>query len=103
MHGAGSPLVRRNRVLGGARRGYACAPTAEPLREAIEVEVDDGRGVKSERLGDDEAADDGDTERLTQLRSHAGAESERQTAEQRGHGGHHDGAEAQEASLEDGL
>ena len=50
-----------------------------------------------------QAADDGDAERLAQFRARAGAEGERQAAEQRGHGGHHDGAEAQQAGLVDGL
>ena len=39
------------------------APTREAFAKVLEKEVDDGGGVKSERLGYDEAADDGDSQR----------------------------------------
>src|SRR5438034_4781328 len=52
--------------------------------EAVEREVDDGRRVERQQLAHDEAADDGDAERLPQLGAHAAAERERHAAEQRG-------------------
>ena len=52
--------------------------------DAVEDEVDDRRGEERQHLGDDEAADDGDAERTAELGAGAGAEGERQAAEQRG-------------------
>ncbi len=75
----------------------------EPQAEAVHIEVNDRCCVESQRLTDDEAADDRDTERTAKLGARAGAERQRQTAEQRRHGGHHDGAEAQQTGLEDSF
>src|SRR6266566_1152351 len=69
----------------------------------VEGQVDHGRGVKRQQLADKQAANDGNAERPTQLRADAGAQSKRQAAEQRGHGGHHDGPEAQQAGFVDGV
>src|SRR5579863_1274251 len=92
----------------GERRGagahIVAAPQAlEPFAEIVEVEEDDRGRVEGQRLRDDEPADDGDPQRVAQLRAFAGAERQRQRAEQGGEGGHHDRAEAQEASLLDRL
>ena len=70
---------------------------------AIEEEIDDGGSEERENLRDDEAADDGDAERAAKLAAGATAEGEWDTAEQRGHGGHHDGTEAQQTGLVDRL
>ena len=72
-----------------------------PEAEAVEIEIDDRRGEEREHLADDQAADDGDAERAAQFGAGAGAERQGQAAEQRRHGGHHDGAEAQQAGLVD--
>src|SRR6266849_1240081 len=87
--------------LGGDRAARAGA--TGPPGETVEREVDDGGGVEGEELGEEEAADDGDAEGAAQLGAGAGAEGEGKAAEEGGHGGHHDGTEAEQASLEDGL
>src|ERR1700722_18314530 len=71
--------------------------------ELVESEINDGRGVEGEELTHDEAADDADAERATKFGTGAGAEGQRESAEEGGHGGHEDGAEAQHAGLEDGV
>src|SRR4029077_8479153 len=73
----------------------------EPLRETIEENVDDGRGVEREHLAQQEATDHGYAKRAAEFGAVARAESERDAAEQRGHRGHHDGTEAQKARFED--
>jgi hypothetical protein len=76
---------------------------AEAAREAVEEEVDHGGRVERQNLAQDEAADDRDAEGAPQFRSGTGSERQRQAAEERRHGGHHDGPEAQEACLVDRL
>src|SRR3984893_11578835 len=75
----------------------------QPSLNTIHVNVHDGSGEKGEHLAENESADDGDTERTAQLRANTGAKSERESAKKRGHGGHHDGAEAQQAGLIDSF
>src|SRR5579863_4953711 len=94
-----SSLVRRE----GLRPFIADAPPRESASETIEVNVDDGRGVKSQDLADQKTTDNRNAERLTQFRADAGTQRERQSAEQRGHGRHHDGTEAEQAGLIDGV
>ena len=79
------------------------ADALEPRLEAVHVDVDDGRGEEREHLADDEATDDGDAEGAAKLGADAGAESERQSAEEGGHGSHQNGAEAQEAGFVNGV
>src|SRR5579859_3850582 len=74
-----------------------------PKPELVESEIDDRGGVERQKLAHDEAADDADAERAAKFGAGAGAESERKSAEEGGHGGHQDGAEAQHAGLEDGV
>src|SRR5580700_8851644 len=71
--------------------------------EFVESEIDDGSGVESQKLAHDEAADDADAERAAKLGTCASAKSQRERAEESGHGGHQDGAEAQHAGFEDGV
>src|SRR5579863_2173811 len=71
----------------------------EPVSEPIERQVDNRSGVERKQLAEDEAADNGDTERAAQFRTDASAQGKRKRAEQRGHGGHHDGAEAEQAGF----
>src|SRR5579859_6256665 len=75
----------------------------EAVREPIECEIDDGRRIKSKDLAQDEAADDGDAERAAKLGANTGAKREGKTAEKRGHRGHHDRTETQEAGFVDGI
>ena len=75
----------------------------DPLAEPVEEDVDDRRGVEGEDLAQQQSADHGDAQRTAQLRAEAGADGQRNAAQQRGHGGHHDGAEAQQAGFVDGF
>src|SRR5215831_12608163 len=89
----------RGSALNGMPRSYVCVSrfgflAAEFLRQAGEAQVDDRGGVEGQQLAEDQAADDGDAERAAELGAHAGSESQRHSAEERGHGGHDDGAEA---------
>ena len=69
--------------------------------QPIEGQVDDRRGVERQHLAHDQPADDGDAERAAQLAPTPRAERQRQRAQQRRHGGHHDRPEAQQAGLVD--
>src|ERR671924_1901599 len=40
-----------------------------PDLEAIEIEVNDRRGIQGQKLADDQAADDSDAQRVAQLRA----------------------------------
>ena len=87
IHGAGAPAA-------SARNSAA---------EPVEIDVDHRRGEQRQQLADQQAADDGDAERMAQLRARAAAEHQRQRAEQRRHRRHQDGAEAQQRRLMDRL
>src|SRR5204863_9895020 len=54
-------------------------------------------------LAHDQAADNGEAERMTQLRADAAADHQRQRAEERCEGSHEDRPEAQQASLTYGV
>ena len=69
--------------------------------EARKHQVDDRRRVEREELRDQQAAYDGDAERAAQFRPGADAHGQRQRAQQRRHGGHHDRPKAQQACLID--
>src|SRR6202034_1967173 len=84
-------------------RRIGAAIARQPPRKAIEPEVNARRGVQRKHLADQKSAYDADAKRPAQLRSCAGAESERNAAEQRGHRGHHDRTETQQAGLVDRL
>ena len=75
----------------------------EALRNPVKENVDDGRGVEREHLAQQQAAHHRDAQRPAQFRAQAGAEGQRQSAEQRGHGRHHDGPESQQARFVDGV
>ena len=74
-----------------------------PFRKPIEKDVNDRRGVKGERLAEQQSADHCNTQRTPQFGSKASSEGQRDTGEQRRHGGHHDGAEAQQTGVIDGV
>ena len=82
---------------------YLAGALGEAGTEIVKEDIDDRRGVEREDLAEEQAADHGDAEGLAELRTDAGAEGQGQAAEQCGHGGHHDGAEAEERCLVDGF
>ena len=57
---------------------------ANPLLECFHVEIDDGRDVEREQLGNDQSADDGQAERAPGFGAGAQAQRNRQCAHQRG-------------------
>ena len=90
----------------GARRRPSRSGARRPdsrTRQPVEHQIDHRRGEQRQHLADDQAADDRDAERPAQLRAGAGAQHQRQRAEQRRHRGHQDRAEAQQAGLMDRL
>jgi len=99
MHGSWSS-VRANRPVLVAGKDVT---RLQALRQLVKVEIHDRGGEKSEHLRQDEAANDGDAQRLAQLGAHASSQGQRQTAQHRRHCSHQDGAEAQQAGLVDGL
>src|SRR5580692_6782889 len=82
----------------------ALAPAGFPPKaEAVEIEVNNGGGIKRENLAENKAADDGDAQGTANFRADALADDHGQGAKQGGHGGHENGTEAQEAGLVNGL
>src|SRR5579862_9716282 len=85
-------------------RGRAPAPPGlVPPAQVLEGEVNDGRGVKRQRLGKDKAADHRDPQGLPQLRTRAHSNRQRDGAEESRRRRHHDGAEPDDARLVDGF
>ena len=74
---------------------------AEP--QTIEHEIDNRCGVESEELAHDESSNNRDTKRAAQLRTCTCSKRQRQGAEERGHGGHENWAEAQHTRFKDGV
>ena len=87
--------------LGTCARSPARA--GESLRQVVEENVDHRRGVEGEHLAQEQAADHGDAQRPAQLRPDSRSDRQRDSAQQRGHGGHHDGTKAQQAGLVDRI
>src|SRR5262245_51628936 len=85
--------------LGLALRTRLVAP--EPDLHAVEIKINDRRGVERQQLAQRETADHGVAERLTQLRARAVTEGERYAREHRGRRRHQDRAEAQQAGFAD--
>src|SRR5262249_99863 len=102
---------KRPREIGGdiqrsLRGGFlyrVAKPESQAPTEPIKSQESRGGGIGREQLAQEQAADDGDTERPAKLRAGAGVERQRKPAEQSRHGGHHDGAEAKQAGLVDGI
>ena len=93
MAATASPLASGVRAAGVAGQ----RARAEPVEE----QIDHRRREQGQQLADDQPADDRDAERMAQLRAGAGAEHQRQRAEERRHGRHQDRPEAQQAGLID--
>src|SRR5580698_10738202 len=83
----------------GLFRSLYYGPAHQFLPETIEEDVDNRSGVEREDLAEKQPADHGDAKRPPDFRSDTVTESKRNAAEKRGHRGHHDGAEAQQAGL----
>src|ERR1035438_7540148 len=90
-----------------SRPGYRLVLALLLARKAsgqpVEEEIDDRSRIKRQQLAEDKAANDGNAERPAQFRTGAGTEGERHTREEGGHGRHHNGAEAEQAGLIDGI
>src|SRR5271156_3154653 len=102
MEMIGSWLIRRDRLrdsLSGASR----PPGRNFLCQAVEVDINNGRGIQREHLAEQQTPYHRDAERTPQLGPDSRAQRERETSEQSSHGGHHDGTETQQASLVDRL
>src|SRR5258708_26719113 len=78
------------------------SPSA-PVPDAIEIEIDDRRGIERQDLAEDQPAEDGNAERLAELAALTHADHQRHGAEQVGHGGHHDPPVAHQTSVLYGL
>ena len=88
----------------GVAGGLPDAPrTREALRQPVKENVNDRRGVKRQHLAEQQPADHADAERTAKFGADAGARGQRDAGQQRGHGRHHDGAEAQQAGFVNGL
>src|SRR5271155_1342994 len=90
-------LIRRDRL----RRSVAGARRGNFLGQVIEEDVNHRRGIEREDLAEQQATHHGNAQRLAQFRADAGAQCEWQTAEKRGHGGHHDGTKTEQAGFVD--
>src|SRR5260370_3339931 len=93
--------IRVSRERSGS--GAARALSLQPGLNAIHVNVNDGSGEERKHLAEDQSANEGDAKGKRELRTQASAEGQRESDEERGHGGHHDGAEAQQAGLVNGF
>ncbi len=78
-------------------RLFVLAP--EAMRDVVKKDVDDGRGIECQRLAQKQPANHRDPKRTPQLRPKTPAQGEREPAQQRGHGGHHDRTKAKQAGL----
>src|SRR2546421_10917402 len=81
--------------------GLLLFSSAEAMSEPIQIKVNHRSGVKSEKLGEQQTADNGNAKRAAELGTGALLNGQGQRAEKGGHGGHHDGAEAEQAGFVD--
>src|SRR5579862_2274682 len=97
----------RNRLgtahVGSHIEAFHLLPSGGPGAEAVEVEIDDRRGVEGEHLAHHEASHNSNPQGAANLRAVPMSNRQRDAAEHGSHGGHHDGPEAQLASLVDGV
>src|SRR3954447_25280458 len=95
-----SCLLRRDRAPGLLAAAELLELRLEAALElavdAVEIKIDHWGDVEGEQLGEQQPAHHRDAERLAQLGTRAGAERDRQGAEDRREGGHHDRPEAQQ-------
>src|SRR5215470_1787953 len=102
---AGASLLRRDRLrpvlelLIFAQVVRRLEATPEQEIDLVEVEIDHRSDVQRQQLGYEKAADYRNAKRLPQFGTGAGAERDRQRAEDRREARHHDGPEPQQAGL----
>ena len=70
-----------------------------PHAQAVKVEINDGRGVESQHLAEDQATDNGNAQWPSEFGTRSSAKRERHRAEHRGHCSHQDRTEAQQTRL----
>ncbi len=87
----------------GLGRSEDCCFYFLARRDASHVGVDDGREVERHELREAQTADYDETEGTARFTAGTGTERDRDGAENRGYGGHHDRAEADEAAAIDGV
>src|SRR5438105_13009172 len=85
----------------GIEGGPETLPHRSP--EPTEIAVDDRRREQGQQLTKDQAAYNRHAQRMAQFRTGAGAEHQRQGAEDRRHRRHHDRAKAQQRGMVDRL
>ncbi len=73
------------------------------MRQIVEEDVDHGRCIEREHLAHEKPANHGDSQRPAQFGTDSMSKRQRETAEQRRHGGHHDRPETQQAGFVDGV
>src|SRR5579872_3202564 len=95
--------VGRRRLLRRFFDGIADAQVGKAPRQPVKPQVNHRRGVKGKQLAEQQAAHNRDAQRPAQFRAGAGSQRQRQAAQQRRHGGHHDGTEAEQAGLKNGF
>src|ERR1700734_2684604 len=76
---------------------------AQPQPQAVEIYIDHGSSEQGQRLAHNQSADDRNPQRPVHFRARSPAQSQRQPTQQSGHGGHHDGTEAQNTGFVDGI
>src|SRR5690349_16977240 len=96
-------MLSKARPKDAVSSGLGHGVRSAAAREAIEREVDDGRGEQREKLREDEPAHDRDAERAPELGADTAAQRERQATEERRHRRHQDRAEPEETSAIDRL
>src|ERR1700733_6778112 len=101
-HSCGS-LGRARHRRGVVAQIVPAPQTRQPLPEIVQIDENHRGRVQRQRLTDDQPADDRDPERVARLRAFAGSERQRQGAEQRGEGRHHDRTKAEKTRLFDRL
>src|SRR3569832_1641903 len=92
----------------GGRRGRLAAaqyPTASPqtITQVLHRHIKRGRDVEREHLREQQSPHHCDAEGAPRLGAHTRTEGDGQHAENGGEGRHHDGTEAHEAGLDDGV
>src|SRR5581483_9501660 len=106
MEKTGSLLGFRMRRRLERRRGMLAmsnAPRAQLMRPLVEEQIDDWCRIQREKLAQQQAANNRDSQRAPQFRANSGSKRQGNRAQQRRHGGHQDGPETQQRGLEDGV
>src|ERR1700690_817745 len=74
-----------------------------PMAQPVEVEIDHRSRIESEHLAHDQTANNRNSQGAAQLGSGTAAQGQRQSAQHRGHGGHQDRTQTQQARFIDGI